>query len=119
MPRRDYSTPGLERRIMRSFVPAHGERMMTRLSAIQWLAISLASLAVAASVQSADWSQWRGPHRDGHSADTGLSRQWPEGGPPLVWQVNNIGTGYSAPVVVEGRIYLLGNNGLDNEFVQA
>ena len=42
-----------------------------------------------------------------------------EEGPKLVWQVKNIGSGYSTPAIVGERIYLLANEGLDNEFVQA
>ncbi len=69
--------------------------------------------------QAADWPQWRGPHRDGISAETGLLAEWPKEGPKLVWQVKDIGSGYSTPSVVGDRLYLLSNQGLDNEFVQA
>ena len=66
-----------------------------------------------------DWPQWRGPTRDGISKETGLLREWPAAGPALRWQVNGTGAGYSTPAVVEDRLFLLGNEGLDNEFVQA
>ncbi len=66
-----------------------------------------------------DWPQWRGPQRNGVSHDSGLLKQWPEGGPKLLWQVNDIGDGYSTPVVVGTRIYLMSNRGMENEFVQA
>jgi outer membrane protein assembly factor BamB len=36
-----------------------------------------------------------------------------------LWKVNDIGRGYSTPSVVGDRLYLLGNDGLENEFVQA
>jgi hypothetical protein len=49
-----------------------------------------ANLAVSTS----DWSQWRGPERNGISKETGLLKQWPEGGPKLLWQLNDIGDGY-------------------------
>jgi outer membrane protein assembly factor BamB len=67
----------------------------------------------------ADWPQWRGPQRNGISAETGLLAEWPKEGPRLVWQVKDIGSGYSTPAVVGDRLYLLSNQGLDNEFVQA
>lgn len=70
-------------------------------------------------VSTADWPQWRGPARDGISQDSGLLKLWPAGGPKLLWQVNDIGDGYSTPVVVGSRIYLMSNHGMDNEFVQA
>ena len=69
--------------------------------------------------QAADWPQWRGPQRNGISAETGLLSEWPKEGPKLVWQVKDIDSGYSTPSVVGDRLYLLSNQGLDNEFVQA
>jgi len=67
----------------------------------------------------ADWPQWRGPERSGISEETGLLKQWPAAGPKLLWQVNDIGDGYSTPSVVGSRIYIMGNRTMDNEFVQA
>ena len=46
-----------------------------------------------------DWPPWRGPNRDGHSKETGLLMAWPEDGPRLVWQVKDLGSGYSTPSV--------------------
>jgi outer membrane protein assembly factor BamB len=66
-----------------------------------------------------DWPQWRGPQRDGISHEKGLLKQWPAGGPKLLWQINDIGDGYSTPAVVGTRIYLMSNRGFENEFVQA
>lgn len=74
---------------------------------------------VGSSAPPSDWPQWRGPHRNGVSIERGLLKQWPAGGPKLLWQVNEIGDGYSTPVVVGNRIYLMSNQGLENEFVQA
>ena len=45
--------------------------------------------------------------------------EWPKEGPGLVWQVKDIGSGYSTPAVAGDRLYLLSNQGVDNEFVQA
>ena len=67
----------------------------------------------------ADWPQWRGPERNGVSKETGLLKQWPTGGPKLLWQVNDLGDGYSTPVVVGTRLYMMSNRGMDNEYVQA
>ena len=80
--------------------------------------ISTTAFATRSS-SSADWPQWRGPDRSGVSKETGLLKQWPKEGPKLLWQVNDIGDGYSTPVVVGTRIYLMSNRGMDNEFVQA
>jgi len=59
----------------------------------------------------ADYAQWRGPHRDGHSPDTGLLQEWPKDGPALLWQVTDVGAGYSTPSVAGDRIYLISTDG--------
>jgi outer membrane protein assembly factor BamB len=53
------------------------------------------------------------------SKETGLLKQWPAGGPKLLWQVNDLEDGYSTPVVVGTRLYYLSNTGMENEFVQS
>jgi outer membrane protein assembly factor BamB len=70
-------------------------------------------------ISAPDWPQWRGPQRDGISQEKGLLKQWPKEGPRLLWQVNDIGDGFSTPSVVGARLYLMSNRGMDNEFVQA
>ena len=67
---------------------------------------------------SSDWPQWRGPNRDGISTETGLLKQWPADGPPLVWKAAGAGTGYSSLAIANGRIYTLGLRG-DREYVIA
>ncbi len=65
-----------------------------------------------------DWPQWRGPARTGVSKETGLLRQWPKGGPKLLWERKDIGGGYSTPAVVGDRIYLM-TDSKGEESVQA
>jgi len=85
--------------------------------------LCLAAVFVARSADMAaptsDWPQWRGPERNGISRETGLLKQWPTAGPKLLWQVNDIGDGFSTPAVVGTRIYVMSNRGMENEFVQA
>jgi outer membrane protein assembly factor BamB len=83
------------------------------------LAAVLLLVAVASGVWAADWPQWRGPNRDGKSNETGLLQEWPADGPRLVWQIKDLGDGYSTPSVVGGRLYLVVNKGLEDEFVTA
>jgi outer membrane protein assembly factor BamB len=68
------------------------------------LCVALVTLTVSA----ADWPQWHGPKRDGHSADTGLLKTWPGGGPALAWTNTDVGTGYGQPAVVGDKVYILG-----------
>ena len=95
-------------------------RLLASVAAL-FVCLSTASVMTpsGAAAPPADWPQWRGPERDGTSKEGGLLKQWPAGGPKLLWQVNDIGDGYSTPVVVGSRIYLMSNRGMDNEFVQA
>ncbi len=60
---------------------------------------------------SADWNQFRGPKRDGHSPDTGLLAQWPSSGPPLAWKAAGIGQGFSSVCVAGTRVFTTGEAG--------
>ena len=85
----------------------------------RWLTLAIAGCCLfTASVGAADWPQWRGPNRDGKSADTGLLKEWPKDGPSLAWKISGLGGGYSAPSIAAGRIFGMGNRG-DDEVVWA
>ncbi len=83
------------------------------------LAILLLALAQQALAQSAaSWPQWRGANRDGISKETGLLKQWPAEGPPLVWKTTGAGGGYSSFSVANGKLYTMGLRG-EREYVIA
>ena len=56
-----------------------------------------------------EWPQWRGPNRDGGSSDTGLLKEWPKEGPPLLWETKGAGRGYSSLSITAGKIYTVGD----------
>ncbi|MEQ8790927.1 MAG: PQQ-binding-like beta-propeller repeat protein [Pirellulaceae bacterium] len=56
-----------------------------------------------------DWPQWRGPNRDGIAAEKDLLKEWPEAGPPIAWQVDDVGVGYSSLAIKDGRIFTQGD----------
>ena len=93
------------------------------LTSIAALCLGCSTLLLPRSANPAvllsDWPQWRGPERNGVSKETGLLKEWPAGGPKLLWQAKDIGDGFSTPAVVGTRIYLMSNRGMENEFVQA
>jgi outer membrane protein assembly factor BamB len=60
-----------------------------------------------------DWTQWRGPDRAGVSKETGLLKKWPAEGPPKAWTAKVSGGGHGSPIVVGGKIYLVGKVGED------
>lgn len=51
-----------------------------------------------------DWPQFRGPTADGIAAEERLADSWPENGPPVLW-TRELGQGYSAFTVSQGRAY--------------
>ena len=54
-----------------------------------------------------EWPQFRGPNRDGISADPAkLSRDWKSAAPRELWS-HDVGEGYAGVAVREGRVYLL------------
>jgi outer membrane protein assembly factor BamB len=52
-----------------------------------------------------DWPEFLGPRGTGISGETGLLKQWPAKGPPVVWKMR-VGTGYSAPSIRGNRLVL-------------
>lgn len=69
-------------------------------------------LIIPAPATAADWPQFLGPNRDGHSNETGLVREWPKDGPVKAWQCD-IGIGYSGPAVAAGKLILFHRAGDD------
>ena len=71
---------------------------------------------VAVAAKTDDWPQFRGPGRDGISAETGLLDEWPEAGPPLLWQLDGLGRGYSSVSIAGGTVFTMGDRiGADGE----
>ncbi len=79
----------------------------------------LIALSIEGSLTANDWPQWRGPQRNGMSEETGLLKEWPKEGPKLLWKISDIGSGYAAPAIAGERVYILGNEGMENESVEA
>ncbi len=52
--------------------------------------------------------EFRGLDRTGHYKDTGLLKQWPETGPELILKIEEIGEGYSQPILVNETIFITG-----------
>lgn len=92
------------------------------MKSTRFLLLALGSLLCLAGQVMAqantNWPQWRGPNRDGISKETGLLKQWPADGPPLVWKANGAGSGYSSFSISNGKLYTMGLRG-DREFVVA
>ncbi len=59
-------------------------------------------------VLNAQADQFRGSLRDGIYPDTDLLDQWPDEGPELLAEINNIGVGYGSPSFNEKGMYIAG-----------
>lgn len=68
-------------------------------------------LLIACSFYSQDdknISHWRGPDRNGIYPDKGLLKKWPENGPELSWEFNQLGMGFSSPAFANDKVYITG-----------
>jgi outer membrane protein assembly factor BamB len=63
---------------------------------------------IPAGAMASDWPSWRGPNRDGKSAETDWSISWGESGPKQLWK-KNVGIGCSSMVIFDGKLYSAGN----------
>lgn len=88
---------------------------LERLSELdqKWVAKQATALEsqAAASEGGGEWPSFRGPNRDGKSPDTGLLKEWPEGGPKLLWKTDILGEGFASVAVSGGQVYVTGNVG--------
>ncbi len=62
--------------------------------------------AVAGNVPG--WTQFLGPNRGNRSMESGLLDRWPDSGPELLWTARNLGEGYSAVSIADGKVFTMG-----------
>ena len=74
-------------------------------------AMLVTAVVASSALTAADWPQWRGPNRDGVSAETGLLTQWPVGGPPAIWTAHGLGRGYGSVAVRGDHVFVQGTEG--------
>ena len=55
-----------------------------------------------------EFSDWRGPNRNGIYKGNNLLKQWPENGPDLLWSYEGLGYGHSSAAVTSDRIFVTG-----------
>lgn len=78
---------------------------------INYLFVFITLLFVACSyapTSESETTQWRGPNRDGIYPDKDLLKEWPVEGPELIWKFDQLGLGYSAPVIADQKVYITG-----------
>jgi outer membrane protein assembly factor BamB len=74
---------------------------------------TLILLAIFVSLSAQDGKEWpcfHGADRSNKSQETGLLKEWPKGGPKLLWTASGIGEGYSSVIIAGGFIYAEGRS---------
>jgi len=75
---------------------------------------------LTATATAVDWTQWRGPNRDGSVHQE--AAPWPESLTPknlkLVWSAD-LAEGYSSPIVVDGKVITVETQEKEEEIVRA
>jgi len=84
---------------------------MTHRMVVALTALAVLPAVLAGQSKSPDYTQWRGPNRDGGLASFTEPGTWPE---QLTqrWKVE-IGLGYATPLIVGDRIYMFSRQGED------
>lgn len=87
------------------------------------LAVVVAALALTPSAElklkQFDWPQFRGPNRDGFSAETGLLKEWPKEGPKKLYTTKGLGGGFSTVSVAGGYVFGTGKQKDGKEYAWA
>ena len=64
----------------------------------------------AASIEkTGNWTQWRGPNRDGYVGEYSVPRVWPKS-LKEEWKVT-VGVGHSSPLFADGKVYVFARQG--------
>ena len=85
---------------------------LSYLTLVLVLSLGLLKVSLAAEespITSGDWPQFHGPQRNAICTETGLLKQWPEGGPELLWKLEGLGRGYSTVSIAGGKVFTMGD----------
>jgi outer membrane protein assembly factor BamB len=85
---------------------------MTRSSFTPGLAALTLTALWGSAVDAENWPSWRGPKRDGVSAETNLPASW-GATKNIAWTARLPGMGSSTPAIWEDRIFLTSEDGTD------
>jgi hypothetical protein len=92
--------------------------LKSAITSICWFGLTINVATAAVLAPSDDWTQWRGPNREGRSEEAGLMMEWPSGGPKQLWTNAETGLGYGGISVAQGTLFTVGAFGQE-EFLLA
>src|SRR5688572_9926022 len=75
-----------------------------RMPPMRHILLQSLALACSAVLPADNWTQFRGPNRDGAWHATGLLDAFPPEGPKVRWR-QPVGISWATPVVFEGRVF--------------
>src|ERR1700737_1295948 len=87
---------------------------MTHRTALLVVLVVTSTVAAGQSGPTTDWPQWEGPDRTNLSKESGLLKDWPTGGPPLVWSMTGLGSGYGSVAISGAPIFVQGSTTRDS-----
>jgi outer membrane protein assembly factor BamB len=82
--------------------------LLAAMPAALWAQRRKTPAAAKPPAPQSDWPQWHGPDRTNISRETGLMKEWPQGGPKLLWSARNLGSGYGTVAIQGDRVYVQG-----------
>ncbi|MDX9930663.1 MAG: PQQ-like beta-propeller repeat protein, partial [Bacteroidales bacterium] len=68
--------------------------------------ILLSAALISCTQEQAKLYEWRGYDRNGIYPDKNLLEEWPTEGPELLWSIDDLGNGFSAPVFAGNHFFL-------------
>jgi len=85
---------------------------------IALLTLIVLATMIAPPADADEWTRFRGPAGHGISAETGLLKSWPEGGPPMLWKLEGCGMGYSSVSFLGDLMFTMGDLDIGGEVEQ-
>ena len=98
---------------MSSFVNRRRIRSALQFGPIVVWVLAVSCAAAGGSDRGGQWHQFHGPKRDNISTAKDLLKQWPKGGPRLLWRYSECGRGFSGVSIADGMIFTAGDFGRD------
>ena len=78
---------------------------------IRYILILFTGLFMQGSKTEKEFSQWRGPQRNGIYPEKGMKKSWPSNGPERLWYYDGLGAGHGSAAMGKDKIYILGMTG--------
>ncbi len=83
-----------------------------KMKTVKFFVLALFAIQCSSPVQKTtapdEFSQWRGPERDGFYPAENLLKTWPENGPDVIWEYDELGIGYASVAATKSKVFTAG-----------